>query len=100
MGNNLNEWWKGMMLTCDDATRMSFDIPEGVKLSFSEKLKLKLHRTMCVWCRRYFKHTKFLRNAMKVQPEKSANGDISKKKMSDESKEKLKQLLQEKVEKS
>ncbi len=97
MRNQINGWWKGMMLTCDDVTRMSFDTPEGVKFSFTEKFKLKLHRTMCIWCRRYFKQTKFLRKAIKVQPEKSADGDISKMELSNESKEKLKKLLQDKV---
>ncbi len=88
------------MLTCDDVTRMSFDKPDDLEFSFSEKLRLKLHRSMCLWCRRYYKQTKFLREAMKTQTQKSADGDISKKKMSDDSKEKLKQLLQDEVENS
>lgn len=83
-----------MMLTCDDVTRMSFDIPYGVKLSFSMRLKLKLHRAICIWCKRYFNQTKFLRKAMKAhQP--TADPALSDSCLTNEEKEKLKKTLQD-----
>lgn len=83
-----------MMLTCDDVTRLSFDTPDGVKLSFFMRLKLKLHRAICIWCKRYFNQTKFLRKAMKAnQP--TTDAALSDMCLTKEEKEKLKKTLQD-----
>lgn len=93
MGNKFKELWKELVITCDDVARLSYDPPEQEKLSFTENLMFKLHRSMCVWCRRYYQQTKFLRKAMKNQQQKSADGDLSNKKLSNEAKDRLKEIL-------
>lgn len=83
------------MLNCEDATRLSFDVPTQLELTFAERLQLSMHRSLCIWCRRYYKQTKFLSEAMKSHQQKSAEGDFTDIKLSDELKNKLKQKLKD-----
>ena len=48
--------------TCKQATRLQ---SEGMdrRLSFFEKVGLRLHLVLCKWCRRYGEQLKFLRSA-------------------------------------
>lgn len=93
MENKLKKWWKGMVFTCEDVTRLSFDPIEQAKLSFADKLRFKLHRSLCVWCRRYYKQTVFLRRAMKTHQQKFTEDTLSDKKLNKEIKERLKKEL-------
>jgi hypothetical protein len=83
------------MLNCEEATRLSFDVPKQSGLTFAERLQLRIHRSLCLWCRRYYKQSKFLSEAMKSHQQRSAEGDFTDKKLSDESKNKLKQTLRD-----
>lgn len=82
MKNKLQKWWKRMFLTCEEVTPFFFDTPEGKKLGIMENLKLNIHRLVCIWCRRYYKQTKFLRKAMKNHQKKSAENVLLEKKPS------------------
>ncbi|MBA2726553.1 MAG: hypothetical protein H0U49_00065 [Parachlamydiaceae bacterium] len=97
MINKTKKWWEDLVLTCEEVTRLSFDVPEERKLTVTEKLKLKFHRSMCILCRRYYKQGKFLQEAMTKYQKKSSDGTITKKKMSNEMKEKIKRELQDSV---
>lgn len=95
MGNKFKKFWKELVMTCDDVARLSYDPPEQEKLSFTENLIFKFHRAICVWCRRYYKQTKFLRKAMKTQEQKSADGILSETRLTIEAKDKIKKALRD-----
>jgi hypothetical protein len=95
MRRKLTQFWNGLMLNCEDATRLSFDVPKQLELTFAERLQLSMHRSLCIWCQRYYKHTKFLSEAMKSHQQKSAEGDFTDIELSDETKDKLKLSLRD-----
>jgi len=57
----------GIRLSCRDATRL---ISQGMdrRLSFAEKLALRLHVAICDACTRFTRQAKFLRRALKSYP--------------------------------
>ena len=48
--------------TCRQATRLQSEAMDR-RLSFSQRLGLRLHLVLCKWCRRYGEQLKFLRFA-------------------------------------
>jgi hypothetical protein len=57
---------------CSDVTRLlseSLDRP----LSVRERLKVRVHYFICVWCERYGKQLHFLRTAVRSNPERMAD---------------------------
>ncbi len=57
------------MLSCKEATRL---ISESLdrKLPLRQRLALRLHGLFCQWCRRYRRHLRFLRDAIRRHPER------------------------------
>jgi hypothetical protein len=57
--------------TCRQATRLQSEARDR-RLSFFEKLGLRLHLFLCKWCRRYGKQLEFLRSAAReCEPDES-----------------------------
>lgn len=53
------------MLTCKDATRLISERQER-PLGFRERLGLRMHILMCVYCRRFERQIELMRKAMRV----------------------------------
>lgn len=51
-----------LSLTCKEATRLQSEAMDR-RLSFLEKLGLRVHLLLCKWCRRYGEQLTFLRSA-------------------------------------
>ena len=95
MGNKFQNWLKGAVATCSDVNRISSNPSKLKELSLAKRLKLKLHRSICIWCRRYAKQTIVLKDAMEKHQQKSAEGTLSEVKMSEEAKDRLKKALRD-----
>ena len=95
MGNKLKEWVKHRFMTCKLVTRLAFDSEGQSRLSFADNLKFKFHLSTCVWCRRYYKQSKLLSEALNVHQHELPEESFSEKKMSDDAKSKIKQALRD-----
>ena len=62
------------MMNCKEATRLMSDEYER-KLTFRERLALKMHRLMCIGCTNYGKHLAALRKAARRLREGSAGSE-------------------------
>jgi hypothetical protein len=77
--------------TCKQATRLQSEAMDR-RLSFFEKLGLRLHLLLCKWCRRYGAQLKFLRSAARqCQEHESGQGPH---KLTPEARARIKQKLQ------
>src|SRR3954462_4149170 len=66
------------------------------RLSFRERVNIKLHLMTCDACYRYLEQIKFLRKAMHIREKIFVNGtDILRSKMSDDAKERIKNGIEE-----
>ncbi len=80
-----------LSLTCKQATRLQSEALDR-KLSFFEKLGLRLHLFLCKWCRRYGEQLKFLRSAaQECHEHESSEAPQS---LSPEARERIKERLQ------
>lgn len=61
-------WWIILILritpTCKDITRLLSDSMDR-NLSLRQRIDIKLHLIMCVWCERYKRQLLFLRDALR-----------------------------------
>ena len=65
-------------------------------LSLRENFQLKLHIIVCVWCERYMKQLRQMRDAVRLRAEIEVNEEIdSSQTLSDEARERLKKALKE-----
>ena len=97
MENKLQSWWKKTVLTCEQVTLLSFNSSEQERLSFAENLKFRLHRALCVFCRRYYQQAKFLNKAMKKHQERSVEDNLPAKGLGDDAKDRLKKTLRDSI---
>lgn len=87
------------MLTCKEASALATKAMDG-KLTFRERVGLRLHIMMCGLCRRYVRDTKRLREAIRnagplvspMMPESF--------RLSERSRERIRQMLKEHSEES
>ncbi len=64
-----------MFLSCFKATEL-IEKKLHVNLSFKEKLRLKMHKSMCSACRRYEKHSKIIDKALKKHNSSKLNINV------------------------
>jgi len=64
-----------LFLSCLKATEL-IEKKLHVQLSFKEKIRLKMHKSMCNACRRYDEQSKILDKALKKQTHKIGNINI------------------------
>jgi len=64
-----------LFLSCLKATEL-IEKKLHIQLSFKEKLRLKMHKSMCNACRRYDKQSKIMDEALKKHSLKIANIDV------------------------
>ena len=83
-------WMAMLSLSCRQVSRLQSDALDR-KLSFPQRLGLRLHLVLCNWCRRYGKQVRFLRDAAHEHPENMV--EPLPYKMSDEARERIKQRL-------
>jgi len=79
--------------TCKEVTRMASDSMEQ-KLPLRQRINMKLHFMICVWCLRYFKQLQFMREAIH-QRDAHATGEKSSStsSLSSEARERMKRTL-------
>ena len=77
--------------TCQRATRLQSEAMDR-RLSFFEKLGLRLHLFLCKWCRRYGAQLKFLRSAARECEEHVSRQEPQM--LSPEARERIKHALQ------
>jgi hypothetical protein len=77
--------------TCKRATRLQSEAMDR-RLSFLEKLGLRLHLFLCKWCRRYGAQLKFLRSAARECEEHGSRQEPQT--LSPEARERIKHTLQ------
>ncbi|MEO6036029.1 MAG: zf-HC2 domain-containing protein [Verrucomicrobiota bacterium] len=84
-------WMNHCWPTCKEMSRLaseSLDHPLGSRV----RLKMLLHSSVCVWCRRYSKQLRFIRQAAPKYEEKI--GQVSTRTLSPEAKTRMKAELQ------
>lgn len=75
---------------CHDMTRL-ISLEQEEKLPLFQRLRMRLHYGICIWCERYRDHLEALRAASREFPEKA--GEIPGGEMSAESKARIKRAL-------
>ena len=75
--------------SCKQAVRLQSAALDG-KLSFRERLGLRIHLVLCKWCRRYGKQIRFLHTASREH----AGEEQVRRTLSPEARERIKQRLQ------
>lgn len=93
MENYLEDWRRKTRFNCETVTRLSSDNLEGKELTFGDKLKSRLHRIVCIWCRRYYKQTNLLNEAMKTHQQNASSDKTSKITIRVGAKERIKKTL-------
>ena len=91
--NMLKAFGRGMAMlspSCRQVSRLQSEAIDR-KLSFPQRLGLRLHLLLCKWCRRYGKQVRFLRDAAHEHPENMVEPLPCK--MTDEARERIKQRL-------
>ena len=82
--------WAAFSPTCKQATRLQSEAMDR-RLSIFERLGLRLHLSLCKWCRRYGEQLRFLRSvARKCQEHESWQEPH---RLSPEARERIKQSL-------
>ena len=80
------------MLTCREVTRLVSRSMQA-KLSWPQRLRMRIHLLYCVWCRRYATQIQFLRKATGELANET--DDSPKAKLSPEAKHQIRARLQE-----
>jgi len=79
-----------LMLTCHEVTRLISQQAER-PLPWNQRVRIRLHLLLCLWCRRYQRHIAFLRGALRTMPERDCCRPSAR--LSEEARERLKQAL-------
>ena len=85
------EWWARRLPDCDATTRLISDSMDR-KLPFVERLKVRLHIHICLWCARYARQLLVMRETLQKRANSEAlttTGPV----MSAEARERLKRKL-------
>jgi hypothetical protein len=82
------------MLNCRQVTRLVSQAMD-TRLSWRQRLAVRIHLLYCVWCRRYASQIQFLRKATKGLAVEVT--EASTPKLSGEAKEQMRQRLEEAV---
>jgi hypothetical protein len=82
--------WKHTM-TCQELTRLASQAQDR-PLSLVQRVRLRLHAMVCVWCHRYVKHLEFMHRTAPGLEAKT--GQTSPKALSSDAKERMKKALQ------
>ena len=80
---------------CKVATRLQSETLDH-KLSFRQRLGLRIHLVLCQWCRRYGKQITFVHNAAHSHPDELA--ETVPQQLSDEARQRIRQKLLSKME--
>jgi hypothetical protein len=75
---------------CKAATRLQSEALDH-RLTFRQRVGLRLHLLLCKWCRRYGKQITFVRNASQAHPDEVAAAVPDR--LSDEARERIRQKL-------
>lgn len=84
------------MLTCKDASHLISESQER-KLGFRERMGLKFHLLMCVYCRRFDKQIAFVRKALR-ELGRRAEADTESAELSSEARDRIRKALAERNE--
>jgi hypothetical protein len=81
-------WLARHLPTCEEITPLISRNLDG-SLSFRDKVKMVLHKHICVWCRRYAEQLLLIRKALRKQ---DSQPDLT---LSSEAREQIKRSLRE-----
>jgi hypothetical protein len=87
----LRPFVRALSPTCKEATRLQSEAMDR-RLSFVEKLGLRVHLLLCKWCRRYGEQLTFLRSA--AHECQDHEGPDMPQRLSPEARERIKRTLQ------
>jgi len=90
-------WLAGKLPPCREITEMvSASLEE--KPSLRERLLIRLHFSICVWCSRYRDQLLFMRETVRQTPDSDEEADDKSTTLSPEARERLKRALSRKPE--
>ena len=90
MWQQIKSTFSDLNLNCREASRAQSEAMDH-PLPASKAVGLKLHLLICLWCRRYGKQIRFLREAAQQQDKKQPASPTSP--LSAEARERMKELL-------
>lgn len=61
-------WLARRLPTCREMTELLSEAMDR-RLPLRRRIAIKLHRLICVWCERYWRHLRFLREATRYRSE-------------------------------
>jgi hypothetical protein len=85
-------WLLRRLPTCQEATRLMSDSLDQ-KLSLRQRLQMKLHVLVCMWCERYRRQLLFLRQAMQQSSKYAERGIAPPPSLPPEARERLNRAL-------
>lgn len=86
-------WLLRRLPTCKDTVAVISESFER-RLSLRERITLKLHLWICIWCVWYFEHLQIMRGALRLKAEKTSDLDArSAPSLSVEARERIKRQL-------
>jgi hypothetical protein len=63
-------------------------------LSLRERVLLKLHLSICMWCQRYLEHLQLMRDALRLQENENDEAEVAPTtRLSDEARERIRRSL-------
>lgn len=98
MSNALTRYLAAHLPSCREVTRWGADALDR-PLPFGQRLAVRFHVLICVWCRRYLRQIAFLRQAVRSQPDTLAEGGPSPDRpcLSPESRERIRRVLRDRT---
>lgn len=76
MSNAFTRYLAARLPSCREVTRLGSDALDR-SLPFGQRLAVRFHLLICVWCRRYLRQIVFLRRAVRSRPDTLTEGGPS-----------------------
>lgn len=93
MSNAFTQYLAARLPSCREVTRLGADALDR-PFPFGQRLAVRFHVLICVWCRRYLRQIAFLRQAVRTHPDRLLDAsDATAAGLSAEARERLKQAL-------
>lgn len=98
MPNALTRYLAAHLPSCREVTRWGGDALDR-PLPFGQRLAVRFHVLICVWCRRYLRQIAFLRQAVRRRPDTLAEGEPSPDRpgLSPEARERIRRSLRDRT---
>lgn len=88
----LRFWLLRRLPACKQTTELISQSMER-PLTLRERVLLKLHLWVCMWCQWYLEHLQIMRDTMRLQENENDDVDVSTTRLSDEARERIRRNL-------